>query len=577
MMEPKVFTRNFYDPKTRFTQIGRGGRGGKAAGLLEMADAIEREFEGAFEQTSVEIPRFCVVATDVFDAFIAHNDIDIARFEDMADERIAHEVQKCEVPPAILGDLRALSNEVKSPLAVRSSSVLEDAMFRPFAGVYATKMIPNDAPSPDERFRKLVEAIKFVYASTFFSEARAYRKAIGVPEGEEKMAVLLQEIVGERRGNRFYPTLSAVARSYNFYPYGGVRPEDGVVELALGLGKTIVDGEVNWHYCPKWPKSPPPFNDLGDMMKNTQTRFWAVGMGKPPVYDPVRETEYLVRGDLAEADYDNTLKFLCSTYDPSRDRMVPGDSVRGPRILTFAPLLDLGCAPLVEAVDRLMRLCEEKMKTRVEVELAMVLDRERALPARLGFLQVRPMVVDDTFVEVAPEELMGDDVVASSDRALGNGTRSDIQDVVYLRPEAFDPSKTPQIAQEVAEIDARLREEGRPCLLIGFGRWGTSDPWCGVPVNWSQISSAAVIVEATRPGMTPELSQGSHFFHNVTSFKVLYLSVPHGSDSKIDWAWLDGCPEFSSTKLVRHVRLEQPLAVRVDGRSQRGLVLRHGL
>ncbi len=576
MMEPKAFARNFYDPQTRFTKIGRGGLGGKAVGLLEMAAAIEEELRGAFEETVVEIPRFCVIATDVFDAFIAHNEIDTARFEGMTDERIAHEWQKCALPPALVGDLRALSNEVKSPLAVRSSSVLEDAMYRPFAGVYATKMIPNDAPSPDERFRKLVEAIKFVYASTFFGQARAYREAIGASDREEKMAVLLQEIVGERRGNRFYPTLSAVARSYNFYPYGGARPEDGIVELALGLGKAIVDGEVSWHYCPKWPKSPPPFNGIGDMMKNTQTRFWAVGMGKPPVYDPVRETEYLVRGDLTDADYDNTLKFLCSTFDPGRDRMVPGDSVRGPRVLTFAPLLDLRCAPLVEAVEKVMKLCEDRLKKRVEIELAMVLDRERALPARLGFLQVRPMVVDETAVEVGEEELQGDDVVASTSRALGNGVRNDIQDIIYVRPEAFDPAKTPQIAREVAEIDARLREESRPSLLIGFGRWGTSDPWCGVPVNWSQISSAAVIVEATTPGMTPELSQGSHFFHNVTSFKVLYFSVPHGADGRIDWTWLEGCAHVSSTELVRHVRLEEPLVVRVDGRSQRGVVLRHG-
>ena len=289
-----------------------------------------------------------------------------------------------------------------SPLAVRSSSLLEDALRRPFAGVYETKMLPNNQPEPGSRFQRLAEAIKLVYASTFFRGARAYRQAAGEGDEVEKMAVMIQEVVGVRHGKRFYPDLSLVAKSFNYYPSGRARPEEGVVNLALGLGKTIVDGGVCWSYCPTYPKAPPPFGSVSQLLKETQNRFWAVNMGPPPAYDPIAETEYLVEGDLADAEYDGVLRHLASTYDPQRDRLSPGIGGKGPRALTFGPLLDFADIPLNSLVRNLLTVCEEAFGEKVEIEAAMTLPGQGSEEARLGFLQVRPMVAPESAVEISP-------------------------------------------------------------------------------------------------------------------------------------------------------------------------------
>ena len=316
--ELPVFDRKFWDGTFRCTQIGSGALGGKASGLVFIKDLLAKQINSAsFPDVDINVPTMAVIATDCFDQFIAQNRLAELPFEEMPDDRIAHAFQKGDLPFELLGDLRALIVQVKTPLAIRSSSLLEDALERPFAGVYATKMIPNNQLDPDARFRRLVEAIKFVYASTYFREARDYIRTTGTKPGEEKMAVIIQEVVGQRRGDRFYPDISGVARSYNFYAFEPARPEDGVVTLALGLGKTIVDGGIAWTFSPAYPKKPPPFASVQELLKGTQTEFWAVNMGKPPAYDPVSETEYLVHANLADAEADEALYFLASTYDPN--------------------------------------------------------------------------------------------------------------------------------------------------------------------------------------------------------------------------------------------------------------------
>lgn len=568
------FDRCFFTGAERFTFIGSGELGGKAHGLARMKGILESKLKESFEPAiSIGIPTLTVITTEFFDLFMKQNDLSEIAYSEARDDLIAHAFQRASLPVRLSGDLRALVEQVHSPLAVRSSSMLEDAMFEPFASVYATKMVPNNQPDADTRFRKLSEAVKFVYASTFFRGARHYVESVGQdPTRSEKMAVIVQEVVGDRHGDRFYPTLSAVARSYNYYPTGHATAGDGVVNLALGLGKQIVDGGLSWSYAPPYPKAPPPFADARDLLKNTQRRFWAVHMGRPPLPDPVRETEFLVRPAIDAAESDGTLDWLASTYDPQSDLLRPGMRGKGARALTFAPLLAGEPVALTPIIRRLLELSEDAVGAAVELELAMTLDPRRGVPARLGFLQMRPMMVSEDQIEVSEAELRAAGVLLCSTQVLGNGERSDLSDVVYVRPEAFDPAQTRRIATELDAINRRLVAEGRPYLLIGFGRWGSSDPWLGVPVEWAQIDGARVIVEASLPNMNPDLSQGSHFFHNLIGFKVLYLSLPDGGPARVDWAWLDQQPAAAATEFVRHVRLAGHLTVRVDGRNGRGVV-----
>ncbi|MBU1707806.1 PEP/pyruvate-binding domain-containing protein [bacterium] len=567
------FNRNFFDSSDVLTCIGSGEFGGKASGLMFIHDTLANGIRHEdFPDITINIPRFCVLTTDVFDAFMQRNNLYSVALSDMPDDRIAHAFQKTEFPAAHIGDLMGLISKVRQPLAVRSSSLLEDALYHPFAGVYGTKMIPNNQFDVDTRFRKLVEAIKFVYASVFFQEAKAYIATTGQKIENEKMAVIIQEVVGERHGNRFYPHVSGVARSYNFYPAGRAKPEQGVVDLALGLGKTIVDGGMCWTYSPALPKVNPPFGSMRDLLRQTQVEFWAVNMGKPPAFDPIKETEYMIKPGLAEAEEDETLRFVASTYNAESDRLSPGTGMAGPRAITFAPILQLNDVPLNKLLKVLLKLCEEKIGDPVEIEFAMTLDKTHGLPARFGFLQVRPMVVSNERVEIDSNLMTGETVLAASESVLGNGTVNSIQDVVYVRPSTFDKKYTRAIVEEIAGLNRQLAEEGRPYLLVGFGRWGSSDPWLGIPVNWSQISAAKAIVEATLPDMNVDLSQGSHFFHNLSSFQVSYFSMHHDSNYKIKWEWLEQQEKIAETKYVRHVRLSSPLQIMVDGRTGKGMI-----
>ena len=576
LLDLPAFDRKFWAGSFRFTRLGTGAVGGKASGLLFMKDLLGDAIDPtAYPGVKVDVPKMAVVAIGCFEEFIDRNGLRKLPFDELADDRIGHAFQRAELPIELLGDLRALSEQVKTPLAIRSSSLLEDALDRPFAGVYSTKMIPNNQFDADTRFRRLVEAVKFVWASTHFRQARDYIRTTGRQPAEEKMAVIIQEVVGRRHGDRFYPELSGVARSYNFYSTPPARPADGVVNLALGLGKTIVDGGVTWTYAPTYPQKSSPFASVDELIAGTQSQFWAVNMGKPPAYDPVSESEYLTRGNLQNAETDETLRFLASTYDLDRDRVVPGTAARGARILNFSPLLQLELFPLNRLVKALLAAAEDSLKAKVEIEFAATIEQhlDQTAVFRLGFLQVRPMVVPDEIVDVAAEDLASPAAIIASDNVMGNGLELGIRDVVFVSPETFSPLETPRIAEELGEINCRLSDDHRPYLLIGFGRWGSSHPSLGIPVNWSQISGARAIVEATLPNMNVGLSQGSHFFHNLSSFRASYFMVRHGGPLPIRWEWLNRQPVVSETEHVRHVRIKAPLMVRVDGRSGRGVVL----
>jgi hypothetical protein len=566
------FDRRFLESDDVVSRIGDGAIGGKATGLSFAHQVVQSSFpSGEVKGIQVSVPRFVVIATDVFDALMERNNLYEIALGDHPDGRIANAFQRAEFPSEFAGDLRAIVTSVHAPLAIRSSSMLEDSMYEPFAGVYETKMTPNNQTDSAARYSRIVEAVKFVYASTFFHEAKAYMKMTGSSPSDEKMAVMIQEVVGLRFGERFYPCVSGVARSYNFYAFGHAKPENGIVDLALGLGKTIVDGGLVWTYCPAFPKATPPFT-IGEMLKYTQTEFWSVNMGKPSSFDPTRETEYLLKCSLADAEYDDTISTLASTYQPQNDRIVPGTGSDGPRVLNFAPLLQYNDVPLNTVVSELLHACSQAMNTAIEIEFAVMLDPLRKQPPRFGLVQVRPMVVSDAEIEISDEELLSENARIASNRVLGNGSVENILDIVFIKPDDFKKEKTRVIAQEIDEINRSIVEQGRRYVLVGFGRWGSSDPWLGIPVDWSNISGAQVLVEATLPDMDVELSQGSHFFHNLTSLQLFYFSVKHTAKHGIDWQWLSSLKVLRELESVKHVVLDEPLAIRVDGRSGRGVV-----
>lgn len=556
-----------------YTFIGTGDIGGKARGLARLERILKDRVDGRdFPGVDVDIPWFWVIGTDWFDVFMEENNLHDIALSDTRDRHMANAFQKADLPAALTDELKKLIAEVHVPLAVRSSSLLEDTLDEPFAGVYETKMVPNNQFSPESRLRALGDAVKFVYASTFSRNAKSYRRALGRSDEEEKMAVLVQEVVGQRHGDRFYPNISGVVRSYNFYALGHARPEDGVVCLAMGLGKTIVDGGRSWNYCPAHPKSKPPFGSMKEMLNETQTEFWAVNMGKPPSYDPTEETEYLVQGNLGHAEADDVLRELASTYDPQSDRLSLGTGTRGPRVLDFAPLLQLGDIPFNELVRRVMTVCEDEYHGPVEIEFAANFSRGREKNARFGFLQVRPMFVSDEQIEIEEREMTRESVLVASRQVLGNGQSDEIKDVVYVRPDRFNAKDSWLIAAELDAMNRILLDADRPYLLIVFGRLGSSDPWLGIPVKWGQVSGARVIVEASSAELNVDMSQGSHFFHNVTCLKVLYFSADKTGEFEFDWQWLETRKELHESKYVRHVGLDQPLHVKVDGKSGRGVI-----
>lgn len=562
---------SFFNKENKLTYIGDGEIGGKANGLLMINDILKKGLDGfAFKEFEVGVPNLCVIRTKVFEAFMQRNNLYKIALSKLPDERIAHAFQKAELPFEILGDLRSLISQVHTPLAVRSSSMLEDAKDEPFAGIYETKMTPNNQADTSARFKKLIEAIKFVYASTFFKAAKDYMKATPYKTEDEKMAVIIQEVVGSRHDQLFYPDVSGVIRSYNYYSFGNSKPTDGVVNLAMGLGKTVVENEPTWSFAPSFPKADPPYNSIGEMMKNTQNNFWAVDMSNAKTYDPAKETEFLSLNNINAAEKHGTLKHIASTLDSGSGRVIMGIGKQGPRILTFAPLLRLGEIHLTELITHLIRVSESAIENPVEIEFALTLGENNVY--KFGFLQVRPMNVSDEKVDIEPDELSGSDILCSSATVMGNGVNNTITDIIYLKRKDIDLATAYKIAEEIGALNNQYIEQDKKYLLMGFGRWGTSDAWAGIPVGFGQISKAAVIVEAPMKGMNSELSQGSHFFHNLSAFKIVYFSIPYSGQYPVDWEWLEQIkPAFETDNIVQ-IKLPEPLQLKVDGESGRGFV-----
>ena len=599
------FSRDTFDPATSFARTGGGSVGGKARGLAFYNSLLPAAgVRNRFENLEIDVPPSLVIGTDVFDRFLEENGLRAFALSGVPDEEIARRFLAADhFPRETASDLLDFLTLCREPLAVRSSSLLEDAQFHPFAGVYQTYMIPNAAADLATRLRELVTAIKRVYASTFFRSAREYIRITSLRVEDEKMAVIVQQMVGARHGGRFYPEISGVARSWNFYPVGPQKPEEGIVSVALGLGRTIVEGGVAVRFSPRYPDHLTQFFSPRDAQRNHQRTFYALDMGagsraegrgpraegdriagsapsdlRPSALSPrpsLIPDERIVRHDLSAAEEDGTLQSLASTYSPENDALYDGISRAGMRIVTFAPVLRHRLIPLAEAIEFLTSLATWGMGAPVEIEFAVNLSVPRGARKQLSLLQMRPLVLSREMEELSVDDIPPERLLCQSSQVLGHGAVRDLRDVVVVDANAFERSRSAEAAAEVARINERLVGERRGYLLVGPGRWGSLDPLLGIPVKWDQICGARAIVEAEFRDMSVDPSQGSHFFHNLTAFQIGYFTVnPRVRDSFVDWEWLASSHAVTNGPLVRHIRLERGLTVKINGRARRGVVLK---
>ena len=563
-----------------FARIGTGSLGGKGRGLGFLNALLsQHQLPADLRGVRVHVPPAAVIGTQVFDDFLADNELAEDAMAAGSDAEVIAAFLKGRFRAPIAEDLRAFVDRIRDPIAVRSSSLLEDSYDQPFAGIYCTAMLPNNDPDPAVRFRELAQAVKLVFASSFFQNAKAYLQNTQNRMEEQKMAVVLQKLVGQRHGGHFYPDFAGVACSTNYYPVLDTRPEDGVALVALGLGRTAVDGERAVRLSPGRPLSLPQFATPEATLENAQRQFYALDLarrvdGDSPATDP---DSGIVRLDLDQAEEDGTLALVGSTYSPDNDAVYDGVSRAGIRLVTLAPLLKRESFPLARLLSHLLEIGSRALSYPVEIEFAANVNPEHGGPPEFALLQIRPMVI-----ETAPVDLdeirartTAADFLSASTRALGHGRNRDVADVIYVQPDRFDRRATAAIANEVGALNAELVKEGRPYLLIGPGRWGTADPWLGIPVEWHQISGTGVMVETGLREVPVLPSEGTHFFQNLTALGIGYFTIPNGDpESFVDFAWLDAQPAVRETRFLRHVRLAQPLDIRVDGRSRRGLILK---
>ena len=567
------FTRHRFDEGTHFARIGSGSLGGKARGLAFVDALLARhKLHEAFDDVRVYVPRSIVIGTDVFDEFLSRNHLwDIAS-SGLSDVEIRAAFLRSELPIPVLRDLRTFLHVVRTPLAVRSSSLLEDSQYHPFAGIYNTYMLKNSHADGRTRLGHLADAIKLVYASAYYAGARQYLANTPYAIEEQKMAVILQSVVGLRRGDRFYPSLAGTARSYNYYPFGSMRPEDGIASVALGLGAQVVDGGAALRFCPVQPQVLPELCEIDEFINQSQRTFLAINLADPDVGPGDPNYCGPTACELDDAEQDGTLAPVGSVWSPENDALYDGIFRPGVRVVTFAHVLKSDLFPLAAVLRRLLKIGRSGMNAPVDIEFAANLDSS---PPEFAVLQIRPCVESDTHHRVEVEHVPEADVLCLTPQALGNGIIGGMHDVVYVRPEVFDASKTEQIAHEIGILNNDLAAEHRTFVLIGPGRWGTSNHWLGIPVTWAQISGARVIVEAALEEFSVDPSQGSHFFHNLTSLGIAYLSVNERAGmGRLDWDWLARQHAIVETEFIRLVRLEAPLEARVDGGASRAVIFK---
>ena len=564
------FERNVTDPYIKISRIGRGALGGKARGIAFLAKILSKYIsEDMFPGLKITIPRSIVLSTDVFDAFMNRNHLSNLDFYHLSDERISAKFLEASLPATILGDLRSFVRNTRKPLMVRSSGLLEDSLMQPFAGIYTSMLLPNESWEADFRFQDVCNAIKHVYASTYFERARTYIKSTPKHIGDEKMAVLIQEVVGNKHDNYFYPTISGVAKSYNYYPQGPCKPEEGIVYLALGLGKSIVDGGSSYAFCPEKPKAP-LFGTPKLYMKYAQTTFYSLNLKSVYRIVNYNEETTLDKLDIQIAKEHGVLDKIASTYFIKDDSFSPGIYDDGYIVIDFAPIINYDQIPLSKALKLLLKVSEIALNYPVEIEFAVNISKEESKPAELVILQIRSMITPDKKVDIDIDKIPKEEVLFFSENALGNGIINDLSEIVYVKQDTFDMSHSNEIINEIRKTNSDLMEEKKPYLLVGPGRWGSTDPWLGIPVIWSDIAGAKIIVETPYKERPIDPSQGSHFFHDMMASQVGYIITKKETD--IDWKWINSLQLLKETKFIKHVKSSQPLQVIIDGKIGKAII-----
>jgi len=564
-----------FDEYLTFSRIGNGSLGGKARGLAFVDNIIKKYpiFEN-FEDVIISIPKTVVISTDVFDEFMSANNLYEIGLSNLEDEEILRHFVRSRLPNYIETDLRVFVSVVKNPIAVRSSSLLEDSHYQPFAGIYSTYMIPNVADQ-NKMIDLLSTAIKSVYASVYFKDSKAYMAATSNVIDEEKMAIVLQEVAGKQHGDHFYPIISGVARSFNFYPIPPEKPEDGIVTLAFGLGKYIVDGGATLRFSPKYPQKILQLSNTRTALHETQKFFYALDMNPESFKPSLDEGINLRKYKIADAESDGTLNVVSSVYDFHNDILRDGEMYSGKRVLTFANILKYNSLPLTEILQKVLQIGQKEMNNAIEIEFVLDMEIPRTNPAMFYILQIRPIVENNESVNENLEDILPQNTLLYSKSALGNGVTKNLFDVVYVKTDAFNPAKNQETALKIGALNEKFVAEGRNYILIGPGRWGSSDHWLGVPVKWTQISAARVIVESGLENYRIDPSQGTHFFQNLTSFRVGYFTInQYKGDGHFDIAYLSNLPAIYEDEAIRHIRFENPLIVKIDGKKNIGVVLK---
>ena len=568
-----LFDRRKFDRYAHFARIGDGSLGGKGRGLAFLDNVIKlRPDFNRFPNAKVQIPKTVVLCTDVFDSFMEQNNLYQIALSDASDEEILQAFLRAQLPDEFIGDFFTFFEATRSPIAVRSSSLLEDSHYQPFAGIYSTYMIPY-LEDKYEMLRMLACAIKAVYASVYYRDSKAYMTATSNVIDQEKMAVILQQVVGKEYGDHFYPNISGVLRSLNYYPIGEEKAEEGIASLALGLGKYIVDGGQTLRVCPFHPHQVLQMSEMEIALRETQTQFYALDMKHISEDFKVDDGFNILKLRVKDAEADGSLQYITSTYSPEDHAIYDGLYEGGRKVISFCGVLQQNVFPLPELLQMAMTYGAEAMRRPVEIEVAVNLNDDRT--GELYLLQIRPIVDSKQMLDEDLTTIPDDQCLLRSHNSLGHGVSDDVQDVVYVKTDSsFTASNNPTIADEIERINRKFLDTDKNYVLIGPGRWGSSDPWLGIPVKWPHISAARAIVEEGLEHYRVDPSQGTHFFQNLTSFGVGYFTInPYKEDGFYQRSVLDALPAVEETQWVRHVRFPNPLKIMMDGKKQEALIM----
>jgi len=563
-----------YDEYFNFSRIGDGSIGGKARGLA-FIDLLIKKYKLAdkYEGVNISIPRSVVLSSDIFDDFMEANSLYKIALSKASDADILKEFVLAKLPDYAIQELSSFISLLNNPIAIRSSSKLEDSHYQPFAGIYSTYMIPNIKSDLNKTIKLVCEAIKSVYASVFFKSSKAYMTVTTNVIDEEKMGIVLQEVVGTQHDDYFYPTFSGVARSINFYPIGHEKPEDGIATIAFGLGKYIVDGGKALMFSPKYPKKVLQLSTPEMAVRDSQKYFYALNLMPDSFTPSVDDGVNIAKLDIKNGLTNKSFRYIVSTYDYHNHMLRDGLQDEGLKVVTFSSILNYNVFPLVDILNELLEVTQKEIGNPVEIEFAVNLDTGFAQPKLFSFLQVRPIVDNKEIINVDLNKKEIENALIFSESALGNGIISNISDIVYVKPDVFDPSKTHLIANSIEKINESFMQQDKHYILIGPGRWGSSDPWLGVPVKWSQICNARIIIESGLQNYRIDPSQGTHFFQNLTSFRVGYFTInPFINDGVYNIDLLNNKSAEFEDDYIKHVKFDKPLSIKIDGRNNTGII-----